>query len=266
MPLSPGSTGPSPRPSAIARIAASLNRAHAATRTVKPLLENMAGAGNVIGSTFEDLRDIISLVEDKSRIGVCLDTCHSFAAGYDIRSKEAFQETLGKFDEVVGMKYLSALHLNDSKAPFGSHRDLHQNIGLGFLGLRAFHNVMNEPRFEGLPMVLETPIDSKDEDGREIEDKRIWAREIKMLERLIGTDAESEGFKAMEKELADKGAEERAKYQEQFERKLEKEKKATEKERKSMADWLKKGAGKEGGKEKRKKKGEEEEEESGKDV
>ena len=249
--------GSSPRPSAIARIASSLNRAHAATKNVKPLLENMAGAGNVIGSTFEDLRDIISLVDDKSRIGVCLDTCHSFAAGYDLRSKEAFQGTLEKFDEVVGMKYLSALHLNDSKAPFASHRDLHQNIGLGFLGLRAFHNVMNEPRFEGLPMVLETPIDTKDEDGKDIEDKRIWAREIKMLEELIGLDAESKDFKAMEKELADKGAEERAKYQDQFERKLGKEKKATEKEKKSMADWLKKGPGKDGGKKKRKRKREE---------
>lgn len=257
MSCSPGSTGSSSRPSAIARIASSLNRAHAVTKNVKPLLENMAGAGNVIGSTFEDLRDIISLVDDKSRIGVCLDTCHSFAAGYDLRSKEAFQATLRKFDEVVGMNYLSALHLNDSKAPFGSHRDLHQNIGLGFLGLRAFHNVMTEPRFEGLPMVLETPIDTKDEDGKDIEDKRIWAREIKMLEGLIGMDAESEEFKAMEKELADKGAEERAKYQDQFERKLGKEKKATEKERKSMADWLKKGPGNDGGKKKRKRKGEE---------
>lgn len=225
----------------------------------------MAGAGNIIGSTFEDLRDIISLVDDKSRIGVCLDTCHSFAAGYDLRSKEAFKETLNKFDEVVGIKYLSALHLNDSKAPFGSHRDLHQNIGLGFLGLRAFHNVMNETRFEGLPMVLETPIDSKDEEGKDIEDKRIWAREIKMLEGLIGMDAESEAFISMEKELADRGAEERAKYQEQFEKKLEKGKKVTEKEKKSMADWLKKGKGKEGGKGQKRKKGEESDE-SGKDV
>ena len=235
---SPGSTGPSARPSAIARIAKCLNRAHATTKTVKPLLENMAGAGNVIGSTFEDLRDIISLVDDKSRIGVCLDTCHSFAAGYDLRSKEAFQGTLRKFDEVVGMQYLNALHLNDSKAPFNSHRDLHQNIGLGFLGLRAFHNVMNEPRFEGLPMVLETPIDSKDADGKDIEDKGIWAGEIKMLEGLIGMDVESEKFRKLERELADKGEEERKKFQEQFERKVEKVRKATEKERKGMAEWL----------------------------
>ena len=190
----------------------------------------MAGGGNVIGSTFEDLRDIIAQVEDKKRIGVCLDTCHVFAAGYDLRTPAAFKKTLDDFDRIVGMKYLRALHLNDSKAPFGSHRDLHQNIGLGFLGLRAFHNVMNEPRFEGLPMVLETPIDHKDpETGKDVEDKGVWAREIKMLEGLLGMDADADEFKALEKELADKGVEERQKLQEAFDRKVEKDRKALEK-------------------------------------
>ena len=190
----------------------------------------MAGGGNVVGSTFEDLRDIIALVDDKKRIGVCLDTCHAHAAGYDLRTPRAFKKTMDDFDKIVGLKYLSALHLNDSKAPFGSHRDLHQNIGLGFLGLRAFHNVMNESRFEGLPMVLETPIDHKDEEtGKDVEDKGVWAREIKMLEGLIGVDADGDGFKTMEQELADKGAQERARYQEQFEKKVEKDRKALEK-------------------------------------
>ena len=226
----PGSTGSHPRPSAIARIAKALNRAHAATETVTPVLETMAGGGNVVGSTFEDLRDIIALIDDKNRIGVCIDTCHVFAAGYDLRAPTTFKQTLDKFDKIVGMKYLRALHLNDSKAPFNSHRDLHQNIGLGFLGLRAFHNVMNETRFEGLPMVLETPIDHKDEEtGKDVEDKNVWAREIKMLEGLIGTDPESDDFKALEKELADKGAEERKKLQEQYEKKVEKDRKAAEK-------------------------------------
>ena len=190
----------------------------------------MAGGGNVIGSTFEDLRDIIAQVEDKERIGVCLDTCHVFAAGYDLRTPTVFRKTLDDFDKIIGMKYLRALHLNDSKAPFGSHRDLHQNIGLGFLGLRAFHNVMNEPRFEGLPMVLETPIDHKDpETGKDVEDKGVWAKEIKMLEGLIGMDAEGDEFKALGKDLADKGAEERKKLQDVFNRKVEKDKKALEK-------------------------------------
>ena len=180
----------------------------------------------MIGATFEDLRDIIQQVEDKSRIGVCIDTCHSFAAGYDLRTPEAFKETIDRFDNIVGMKYLSALHINDSKAPFASHRDLHQNIGLGFLGLRAFHNVMNEPRFEGLPLVLETPIDSKNAEGKVVEDKGIWAAEIKLLESLVGMDPEGEEFKRIEVELAAKGANERQKLQDQFERKQEKDRKA----------------------------------------
>jgi len=225
----PGSTGPQPRPSAIGRIAKALNRAHAATKTVVPVLETMASGGNVVGSTFEDLRDIIDLVDDKTRIGVCLDTCHVFAAGYDLRTPEAFGSTLHHFDEVIGIKYLRALHINDSKAPYASHRDLHQNIGLGFLGLRAFHNIMNEKRFEGLPLVLETPINTKDENGEDVEDKTIWAREIKMLETLIGMDAESAEFKDLEQELADKGAAERAKLQDAFDRKQEKDRKAMEK-------------------------------------
>ena len=228
----PGNSGSNTRESSLSRIADALNRAHKETQTVKPLLENMAGTGNVIGSTFEDLRDIIQQVEDKSRIGVCLDTCHSFAAGYDLRSPEAFRTTLEEFDRIVGMQYLSALHLNDSKAPFQSHRDLHQNIGLGFLGLRAFHNIMNEKRFEDIPMVLETPIETKDsKTGKMVEDKSVWAREIKLLESLIGMDAEEEEFRALEKELADKGKEERAKLQAQFNKKKEKEKKTLGKEK-----------------------------------
>ena len=226
----PGSTGGQSRPSAIARIANALNRAHKATKTVIPVLETMANGGNVIGSTFEDLRDIILQIEDQTRIGVCLDTCHVFAGGYDLRTPTAFKTTLDRFDKVVGIKYLRALHLNDSKAPFDSHRDLHQNIGLGFLGLRAFHNVMNETRFEGLPMVLETPIDHKDpETGKDVEDKRVWAREIKLLEGLLGMDVDSDEFKAMEKELANRGADERKKLQDVVDRKVEKDRKKLEK-------------------------------------
>ena len=192
----------------------------------------MAGAGGVIGNTFQDLADIIAEVDDKSRVGVCLDTCHVFAAGYDLREPEKFKSVLDGFDKVVGLKYLKALHLNDSKAPFGSHRDLHANIGTGFLGLRAFHNIMNETRFENLPMVLETPIDKRDPDDEKktIEDKSIWAKEIKTLEELIGMDVESDEFKRKESELSEQGREERAKHWEQHERKLEKGAKAAAKE------------------------------------
>lgn len=130
---------------------------------------------------------------------------------------------MARFDEIIGLRYLSALHLNDSKAPFSSHRDLHQNIGLGFLGLRAFHNIMNDRRLEGLPLVLETPIDR---DGKE--DKGIWAAEIKLLESMIDMDPGSAEFLAKEKELADQGAQERAKLQEAYDRKQEKAKKKAE--------------------------------------
>lgn len=144
------------------------------------------------------------------------------------------------------MRYLSALHINDSKAPLGSRRDVHQNIGLGFLGLRAFHNVMNERRFEGLPMVLETPIERADDEGRMVEDKGIWAREIKMLEGLIGMDAEGEEFLALERELAGRGEGERKKYMEAFERKVEKERVAKEKGGAKGRRKAKQGKGEEG--------------------
>jgi AP endonuclease-1 len=218
----PGNTGTHPRPQAIARIAAQLNKAHKATQSVITLLENMAGSGNVIGSTWEDLRDIIALIDDKSRVGVCIDTCHAFAAGHDLRSPEAFKQTMENFASIVGMSYLKALHLNDSKAPFLSHRDLHANIGTGFLGLRAFHNVMNFAPFQDLPMVLETPIDKTGPDGKTIEDKGVWATEIKLLEGLIGADPETEIFKKEEQRLQDLGAEERKKFQSQVDKKVQK--------------------------------------------
>ncbi|KAI0196863.1 xylose isomerase-like protein [Astrocystis sublimbata] len=231
----PGNTNGDAREAAIGRIAAQLNKAHKATSTVVTVLENMAGQGNVVGSTFEDLRDIIALVDDKSRVGVCIDTCHAFAAGYDLRSPEAFKKTMDNFDEVVGTSYLRALHLNDSKAPFESHRDLHANIGTGFLGLRAFHNVMNHDPLAGLPMVLETPIDRSGPDGKSVEDKKIWADEIKLLESLIGMDPASEEFTALEQKLHAQGSSERAKIQDQVDRK-------SAKDAKKDAKGVKKGA------------------------
>lgn len=234
----PGSSGKNPRPEAITRIAKQLNKAHKATKTVVTVLENMAGAGNVIGSTWEDLRDIIALIEDKSRVGVCIDTCHTFAAGYDLRTPEAFKKTMDSFEEIVGMSYLKALHLNDSKAPLGSNRDLHANIGTGFLGLRAFHHVVNFSPFQNLPMVLETPIDEqKGADGKPVEDKGVWAKEIKLLEGLIGADVDTEVFKKEESRLQNLGAEQRQKFQGQVDKKQQKTldsmfKKASPKKRK----------------------------------
>lgn len=216
-----------------------------------PVLETMCGHGTTIGGKLSDFRDLLALVPEKyhDRIGICIDTCHCFAAGYDLVSPEGFQSFMKEFEEVIGLKYLRALHLNDSKAPRGSKRDLHANIGTGFLGLRAFHNVMNEKRFEGLPMILETPIDRPDPSFKAtstkpakgnkkppmIEDKSVWAREIKLLESLIGMDPESAEFRALEAQLAEEGRAEREKYQAQYERKLEaeekKRKKALEREK-----------------------------------
>ncbi|CAI6100016.1 unnamed protein product [Clonostachys chloroleuca] len=229
----PGNTGGDTKKAACARIAAQLNKSHKATSSVITVLENMAGAGNVVGSTWEDLRDIIELVDDKERVGVCIDTCHAFAAGHDLRTPDTFKATMDAFNKIVGAKYLKAFHLNDSKAPFQSNRDLHANIGTGFLGLGAFHSIMNDDSFCNMPMVLETPIDKKDEKGKTIEDKQVWADEIKLLESLIGMDRDSEEFTKLEEELQAKGASERAKIQDQVDRKNEKDAKKGTKKRKA---------------------------------
>lgn len=239
----PGSTGGNPRPEAIGRIAAQLNKAHKATKTVITLLENMAGAGNVIGSTWEDLRDIIALIDDKSRVGVCLDTCHTFAAGYDLRSPEAFKKTMDAFDKIVGLPYLKALHLNDSKSPLASNRDLHANIGTGFLGLRAFHNVVNFEPFQNMPMVLETPTEKKDAKGKTVEDPSTWAKEIKLLEGLLERDPESKEFKEEEQRLQDLGEGERQKFQGQADKKKQE---VLKKGQKTLDSMFKKGSAKKG--------------------
>lgn len=233
------------------------------TSTVIPVLETMCGHGSTIGGSLSEFKDLLALIpkEHHDRIGICIDTCHSFAYGYDLVSPKGFKAFLDEFDELIGIRFLKALHLNDSKAPFGSHRDLHANIGTGFLGLRAFHNVMNEPRFEGLPMVLETPIDeggsggdeSDGESGKKktkkaappVQDPGVWAREIKLLESLIGMDVEGEEFKALEAKLSEEGRETREKQQAQHDKKVEadkkKEAKGKPKGQKSLVDMMKGG-------------------------
>ncbi|KAF2857941.1 AP endonuclease [Piedraia hortae CBS 480.64] len=225
----PGSNQCGDRAKAVAQLAAQINRAHDATpgSTVVTLLENMAGHGNTLGGTFEELREMIDLVKDKSRIGVCLDTCHTFAAGYDLRSPTSYKQTMELFDSIIGMKFLRALHVNDSKAPLGSKRDLHANIGTGFLGLRAFHSLVNDQRMEGIPLILETPIEVTDENGvkqtnekgKPVEDKNIWKEEIVMLDSLRGMDVESEHFKEMETKLERKGEAERKRIMGQVDKK-----------------------------------------------
>lgn len=148
----------------IRRIAESINIAHKKTKNVTTVIENMSKQGHTIGGDFRELRCIIDLVDDKSRIGVCLDTCHAFAAGYNISNEKGFNEMMTDFETIVGMEYLKAVHLNDSLGKVGCHLDRHENIGRGHIGINGFKHVMNDARFNNLPLILETPANIDDED------------------------------------------------------------------------------------------------------
>ena len=141
------------------RIALGLDAVHSATPGCKvmTLLETTAGQGTNLGHTFRQLARIIEEVEQTQRMGVCLDTCHTFAAGYDIRTDKAYRKTFREFNRIVGSKWLKVFHLNDSKAPFESRVDRHEHIGRGHLGLEPFRLLLNDRRFRKLPMILETP-------------------------------------------------------------------------------------------------------------
>jgi len=153
----------------LAKVSESINLALAATKDVIAVIENTAGQGSNVGFKFEHLAKIIDGVEDKSRIGVCIDTCHAFAAGYDLRTPEACQETWDEFDRIVGSNYLKAMHLNDAKSEFASRVDRHHSLDQGNIGKACFEFIMNDPRFEEIPMVLETI------------DETIWDKEIAWL-------------------------------------------------------------------------------------
>ncbi|KAI9574151.1 AP endonuclease [Boletus coccyginus] len=179
----PGSTvGNATKEESISFIAQCLNRAHKETSSVITVIENMSGAKNIVGSQFTELRDIIRQVEDKSRVGVCLDTCHLYAAGYDISTKAGWDETMATFDEQVGLSYLRGMHLNDSKTPLGSKKDRHENIGLGTLKLPAFLTILSDPRVQDIPLILETPT---------FEAVEVWECEIKVLNALSEVGADS---------------------------------------------------------------------------
>jgi deoxyribonuclease-4 len=154
-------------------IAESINITLDKTKGVTAVIENTAGQGTNLGYAFEQIRFIIDLVEDKSRVGVCLDTCHTFTAGYDLITPEGYDETFRQFDSIIGFEYLRGIHLNDSMKPLGSHVDRHDSIGKGFLGNDVFKRIMNDPRFDNLPIILETP------------NEDIWAEEISMLYEMI---------------------------------------------------------------------------------
>ncbi|PWN48519.1 AP endonuclease [Violaceomyces palustris] len=175
----PGSTvGSCERKESLRLVSECINEAHAKVKGVTILVENMAGAGNVIGSTFEELKEIIDQVVDKERVGICLDTCHAFAAGYDMRDRDSYEETFRRLDEIVGLKHLKAMHLNDSKFDLGSFKDRHENIGWGKLGLFPFYAIMNDPRLIDIPLILETP------GGDDSTMNEVWTREIQVLYKL----------------------------------------------------------------------------------
>lgn len=129
-------------------------------------LETTAGQGTALGRSFEEIAAIIDLVEDKERVGVCFDTCHAFAAGYDIRTVDGVTSVFDEFDRIIGIDKLKVLHLNDSKQPFGSNKDRHEHIGEGLIGLEAFRGIVNDPRLAGLPAILETEKDDAGENDR----------------------------------------------------------------------------------------------------
>lgn len=155
------------------RIAESINEALNQTSGVTAVIENTAGQGTNLGHTFEQIAHIIDRVEDKSRVGVCIDTAHTLAAGYDIKTTEGFIDTFDKFDKIIGFSYLRGMHINDSKKDLASKVDRHDSIGKGLMGLTTFKMLMNDSRFDNIPMILETP------------DETIWAEEIRYLYGLL---------------------------------------------------------------------------------
>jgi deoxyribonuclease IV len=141
------------------------------------LLENMAGSGKRLGGKFEELAAMRQAVRDKSRVGFCLDTAHTIAAGYGFSTADEVNATLKEFDSVLGLSHLKVIHANDSKAPRGSRRDLHQHIGDGFVGLEAFRTLVNYPAMKDIPFILETPKDTPEDDPRNLKSLRALARE-----------------------------------------------------------------------------------------
>jgi deoxyribonuclease IV len=160
-----------------ARVITAINTALAASdNSVQLLLENTAGEKNSVGSSFEHIRGIMDGVEKKQRIGICFDTCHAFAAGYELRTEEGIAETLGQLDEEVGLSNLRVIHLNDTKGDRGSGLDRHEHIGMGFIGEDGFRRILHNKVFSSLPLICETPVDERRDDRGNIQAVRDLAR------------------------------------------------------------------------------------------
>ena len=168
--IHPGSTlGKISVDDATMRISESINIAISNSKDVKVVIENTAGQGNYLGHKFEQIAQMIEQIDDKSRVGVCLDSCHMFGAGYDIRDKIGFDKTFSEFEDIIGFNYLMGMHLNDSKIALGSRKDRHESLGKGLIGIDFFKMLMTDKRFDEIPLILETP------------NHEIYADEIKML-------------------------------------------------------------------------------------
>jgi len=150
-------------------IAEGINTGLSKTEGVTAVIENTAGQGTNLGFDFEHLRKIIDMVDDKSRVGICIDTCHTFAAGYDLRNRDAYNRTMDELDKVVGLQYLRGMHLNDAKKDLGSKVDRHESLGMGFIGEETFRAIVEDPRTDNIPLILETP------------DESLWASEVERL-------------------------------------------------------------------------------------
>jgi deoxyribonuclease IV len=155
-------------------IAESINFVLLHTKGVTAVIENTAGQGSSMGHRFEHLRAIIDLVDDKSRVGVCLDTCHAYAAGYDLKSAAGYDRAFSDFGQIVGFNYLKGFHLNDARKGLASRVDRHESIGKGDIGEELFIRLMNDPRFDNMPIILETP------------EEDLWPQEIKWLYEAVG--------------------------------------------------------------------------------
>ncbi|VEU24055.1 DEKNAAC105118 [Brettanomyces naardenensis] len=208
----PGSSLGSDKEEALQSLADNINTAIERTKFVRIVVENMAGHGNLVGSNLDDLSAILGMVKNKDRLGFCIDTCHTFAAGYDIREEEGWNKFWDEFEEKVGLEHLSSLHLNDSKAPLGANRDLHQRIGWGFLGLESFRLLANDERLKGIPLVLEVP-----NGGDNVVP---YGEDIKLLEWLEGKGKEEIVEKS--EELQKLGEKERKEQQGKFDKKRSK--------------------------------------------
>lgn len=150
-------------------IAKEMNSLLERSSNIKLVIENTAGQGSNLGYKFEHLAALIAMSKDPSRVGVCIDTCHLFASGYDIKDEQSYTKTMAEFDKIVGFKYLSGMHINDSKGALGSRKDRHDSLGVGLIGEQAFRCIMKDDRIDEIPLILETI------------DETIWADEIKML-------------------------------------------------------------------------------------